>query len=112
MAYSLKILSVYPQEITESGHDEIYLKINGENFWPPAEKYRRISRHQTIDIFQSKDHLSGQSTIELWEKDDISSDDLIARIVVEDPKGVFKKERRTQSGDGGTYEIIYELHPQ
>ncbi|MEO1508112.1 MAG: hypothetical protein AAFU84_10730, partial [Cyanobacteria bacterium J06633_23] len=84
---------------------EIYLKLNGKKIWP-GDKYQNIKRGMRLDINVSHPY-NGDSTLELWEYDSTSSDDLLGSVSLNEfTNGVHSSSAK---GDSGDYTIQYAV---
>ncbi|MBD2598314.1 hypothetical protein H6G74_28895 [Nostoc spongiaeforme FACHB-130] len=90
---------------SSGSEDEIYLKINGKKVWPDGN-YENIKQGQRLDINYSED-IRGDVTVELWEYDDISPDDLLGSVTANEY--TLGTHTGHGNGDGGRYEINYEV---
>ena len=63
-----------------AGADELYIKVNGSKIWPSG-KYKDINSQQTKDVGYNLP-LERTVTIQLWEYDTISSDDLLGYLTL------------------------------
>lgn len=59
------------------GGDHVYITVNGARVWGPL----RINDGEGLDI-GTQVNFNGQAAIELWDEDDVDSDDILGRHVV------------------------------
>jgi len=84
----------HPSEFSElENNDEIYIKKNGSKVWPQG-RYNSISAGQTLQVNMGFTTSIIQSdTLELWDADDISSDDLLYIYNLKPDSTIFGESR-------------------
>jgi hypothetical protein len=93
-------------ETSESGEDEIFFKFLGNDVLVSLPKQYDIDDGQIIQVEVMASY-KGDLTVELWEYDSSSPDDLLGSITVnENSKGEYTSEA---NGDGGKYRITYTV---
>lgn len=88
-----------------AGADDLYIKVNGSKVWPSG-KYKDINSQQTKDVEYSLP-LNSQVTIQLWEYDTISSDDLLGYLTLGSDHQSGNFTYLVQNRDEGS---IYEIN--
>lgn len=88
--------------------DEIYLRIGGNKVWP-GDGYYDIQKGKQVNVRYSVT-FEANLTVDLMEYDPNSNDDLLGSITVNRAsQGSFVAKAE---GDGGSYDIHYEVRPR
>ena len=100
----LYIEKIQCRQTSESGEDEIQLEIEGEKIWGRKD----INEPESVDVDISRKY-HGSLTVDLIEHDNVSPNDLLGSITVnEDSLG---KNVAKVRGDGSAYDIHYTVKP-
>jgi hypothetical protein len=99
----LNTLTCYETE-DEFGPDEAYIKVNGDKVWGPTTMTG--ARDAPVNHEAS---FSGEATVQLWDEDRFSDDDLLGTWTVrEDEAGAGEQEARF-TYDRSHYKLTYEV---
>lgn len=88
-----------------AGTDELYIKVNGSRVWPSG-KYKDINSQQTKEVGHTLP-LGGKVTIQLWEYDVVSADDLLGYLELGGDHQTGSFTYLVQNRDEGS---IYEIN--
>ena len=111
---SLTIVSVKCVKLSSgsSGYpDDLYIKVNGSKVWPSGKLYESIGLQQTKAVGYTLP-LGDKVTIQLWDSDKVSADDLLGYLNLGED-GSFKDGSFTylvQNGDEDSNGSIYEIN--
>lgn len=94
------------EQSENTGSDNIYLTIEGNKVWPEGEKYVDIQEGKAVNVGYHT-AFSEDVTVELREYDDHSRDDLLGSVTVN--KLALGHGVGQANGDGGAYDIHYEV---
>jgi len=85
------------------GKDEPYIKVNDTVVWGPAEIEGAGDTPIEFDVA-----FEGEATIELWEKDSLSADDLLGSTTVHAGDGAGEMEARF-TYDKAHYRLTFKV---
>jgi hypothetical protein len=110
--HALKLLRLHCHVPDETGFDEVYLKLNGDQIWPQTEKYLRLNIGETTLNLDIEDTTKGDIVeIELWDYDTFSKDDKLGTFPLHlDQFGSFKSEMKKLSGTPASYSLEWEYY--
>ena len=108
---TLKILSIYCRDTTESGEDEVYLKIivDGKTFRYPKSGTRSMNEDSKIARWTVNRVYRYQRScrVEIWDDDSSSKDDHIGSITA--TPNTKSGKTTTRFRKGSKYDITVEL---
>jgi hypothetical protein len=97
--------------------DEIFLKYNGKKIWPADKKYEQIKTGEKTEVDISIPNIAHGSevTIEIWEWDLFTFNDLLGSITmkIDSYGGPFLVDMRaSKEQESAKYSVQWEvLHP-
>ena len=98
----LKTLTCYETEDV-TGTDEPFIKVNGSVVWGPVEIVGAGDAEVNVEV-----EFDGEATIELWEKDSWSADDLLGSTTAHAGDGSSELEARF-TYDQAHYKLNFEV---
>ena len=111
---TLRLTRLHCYLVEEPGHDDVYLKYNGNKIWPPDKKQQPIEMDTVTELDVAIEGLLDEQVIhiELWDWDLFSSDDLLGVFSLPiSPGGPFSTDMKinTHETDKAKYTLDWEV---
>lgn len=134
--FTLRLMLLECLEAQELNGDEVYIKLNGETIWTWQTTHERLHHDlerphmfDKIDFAGARKHgkdgwqpapeidpnayiftdLTGEATLEVWDADVLTSDDLFGRKPVRALDGGHGDISVVFRRDGGHYRVTYQV---
>ncbi len=111
---TLQLIKLNCYQSDESDADEVFLKFNKKKIWPSKHRFEKM-KSGSIEINMDLKEITVNSmiTIELWDYDWLSSNDLLGtfKIIIDKAGGPFNTDMATnkKEGDRARYNLEWQL---
>jgi len=113
--HTLQLKKLFCYFVEEHGYDDVYLKFQGEKIWPTDKRQQPVSMDSVTDLNVEIKSVIADSvvTIELWDWDLLSSDDLLGTFTLKAHVGgpyTTDMKRNHEETDKAKYKLEWEVY--